>query len=466
MRERSTKYTTGAARSAVLEAGYGGARLRPLLFALAALALALAMALLVRPGVAVAAPSPFVDDTTANFQAGTTDANTQVDPDFGNGAVTLNETQPTVQLNENFDGTSLPTGWSETQWNAGSGSATVEGGELTLDGVQVQSPNAYGPERSLEFAATFREGTFQNIGFATSFAGEANDTWAAFGEGGTAGQLLARVKLPNAPTVDVNVGAPGQYIGTEHVYRIEWTSTEVRYLVDGNLVHTQPATITDEMRVSASDFPVGGNNPSVDYFRVSTLPAYPASGVFTSRVFEANGRSNWETLTAETEEPTGTDITFETRSGNTEAALQTATWRPVADDGTIASPNGKYIQYRATLTTTAASATPVLERVEITFDDVQGPTITSYKPTGRIADRTPRVTALVRDETTNLAKTDIRLYVDGREKTGFTYNAATDRLTYDSGRLAYGPHTVRIEATDEAGNTTERTWGFRIAKRR
>ena len=97
--------------------------------------------------------------------------------------------------------------------------------------------------------------------------------------------------------------------------------------------------------------------------------------------------------------------------------------------------------------------------------DITDPTITQNKPTGKIRDRTPTISAVVRDERTNLAKEDIRLYVDGREKTGFTYNAATDRLTYDSGRLSYGAHTVEVRATDGT-NDASKSWNFRIAKRR
>jgi hypothetical protein len=97
--------------------------------------------------------------------------------------------------------------------------------------------------------------------------------------------------------------------------------------------------------------------------------------------------------------------------------------------------------------------------------DITDPTITQNKPTGKIRDRTPTISAVVRDERTNLAKEDIRLYVDGREKTGFTYNAATDRLTYDSGRLSYGAHTVEVRATDGT-NDASKSWNFRVAKRR
>ena len=143
MRERSTMYATGAGRSALLEADRGGAWLRPLFVVLAAVTLALAATMLVRPGVALAAPSPLVDDTTADFGAGTNNG-TQVTGDIGNGAVTLAPDKP--GLGEQFDGTELPAAWTVTSvWNAG-GTATVANGELTPDAVQVQSDAAFGSD--------------------------------------------------------------------------------------------------------------------------------------------------------------------------------------------------------------------------------------------------------------------------------------------------------------------------------
>jgi hypothetical protein len=415
---------------------------------------------MVRPGVAFAAPSPLTDDTTENFEAGT-DNGTQVTSDIGNGAVTLAPEQP--GLEEQFNGTELPAGWTVTNtWNAG-GTATVANGELTPDAVQVQSDAAFGPGRTLEFAATFREGTFQNAGFATNFNGDPPDSWAAFGESGTAGQLLARVKLPGSTTfLDTPIGTVNQYTGTENVYRIEWADDVIRFYINGDLVHTQTATITQPMRVAISKFPVGGNNLSVDSVRVFS---YPASGQFTSRVFRANGISDWQQLTS-TVEPSGAEVTFETRSSNTAAGLQTALWEPVAPDGTIASPDGRYLQYRATLTTSDPTTTPALERVEITFLDAQPPRIVNNRPTGEIRDRTPTIRATVTDETTDLRKADIRLFVDGRPKTTFSYNRDTNELVYNSPKLSFGRHTVEVRATDEAGNEAERSWGFRIAERR
>jgi Domain of unknown function (DUF4082) len=98
-------------------------------------------------------------------------------------------------------------------------------------------------------------------------------------------------------------------------------------------------------------------------------------------------------------------------------------------------------------------------------EDVTDPTVTRNRPTGRITDRTPRISAVVRDETTDLAKEDIRLYLDGRPKGGFSYDRATNRLTFNtSTTLSYGVHTVRVEATDEAGNESEKAWSFRVVR--
>lgn len=63
----------------------------------------------------------------------------------------------------------------------------------------------------------------------------------------------------------------------------------------------------------------------------------------------------------------------------------------------------------------------------------------------------------------NLLKSNIRLHVDGRQKTKFSYSSATYRLIYRSGKFAYGRHTVRIVALDAFRNTGDKTWGFKIS---
>lgn len=98
--------------------------------------------------------------------------------------------------------------------------------------------------------------------------------------------------------------------------------------------------------------------------------------------------------------------------------------------------------------------------------DLTKPTITSLRPaaSSAIRDRTPTISATVRDNSTNLAKADIKLYVDGRRKTTFSYNRSTDRLSYTSGRLAPRRHTVKIEATDRASNVGTKSWRFKVVR--
>ena len=58
----------------------------------------------------------------------------------------------------------------------------------------------------------------------------------------------------------------------------------------------------------------------------------------------------------------------------------------------------------------------------------------------------------MRDQGTTLSKRDIKLYLDGSEKTGFRYDQASGQLSYYVGRpLSPGTHEVRIEA--ESGSS-------------
>ena len=120
------------------------------------------------------------------------------------------------------------------------------------------------------------------------------------------------------------------------------------------------------MRPLASDLNAGGTNPSVDWLRMSP---YPSSGTFESRVFDT-GKSgtDWNSLTSITQKPAGTEVTFETRSGNSATPDGSwSGWEAVGSGGAIASPSGRYIQYRANLSSTDASVSPTIEQVTIIY---------------------------------------------------------------------------------------------------
>ena len=96
--------------------------------------------------------------------------------------------------------------------------------------------------------------------------------------------------------------------------------------------------------------------------------------------------------------------------------------------------------------------------------DSDGPTISRLKPSGKVRDRTPRISATVRDAGSELAKSDIKLYVDGKAR-AFSYDAATDRLSGVSRRLSYGGHAVKVVATDDSGNRASEAWRFKVVRR-
>ena len=108
-----------------------------------------------------------------------------------------------------------------------------------------------------------------------------------------------------------------------------------------------------------------------------------------------------------------------------------------------------------------------------TADPNPGPTNTALKidpiepaPRSKIHNRSPLIAAKVSDaETRNLAQSNIKLFVDGKPITNFSYDAATDRLSYRSDKLAYGGHKVKVKATDADGLEGKKTWRFKVVKR-
>lgn len=75
--------------------------------------------------------------------------------------------------------------------------------------------------------------------------------------------------------------------------------------------------------------------------------------------------------------------------------------------------------------------------------------------------RKPLIGATVVDDQ-SLAKSNIRLFVDGRRVTNFTF--ASNRVSYRTPRLAFGRHSVRVVATDSQGLVETTNWNFRVIR--
>src|SRR5215217_4625908 len=308
-------------------------------------------------------PPGFTDTTVADFSAGSVGTNSYVSQ-TADGEVILN---PTVGAE--FSGAGLPAGWTSTPWSAG-GTSTVSNGSLSVDGARAGTDALYGPGRSLEFAATFGASGFQHVGLGVDYNGV---PWAMFSTGG--GSLPVGLYARTNGPAQTDTPITGVDPSTPHLYRIEWKPDSVVYYVDGTQVASHSIAITSQMRPLASDFNVGGPSVSVDWLRMSP---YAASGTFESRVFDSGkSASDWLKLDSTPQKPTGTNAGFETRSGNTATPDSTwSAWEAIGADGTIASPSGRYVQYRANLSTTDASATPSVQQVTIGYG-AGGPDITA-----------------------------------------------------------------------------------------
>ena len=195
------------------------------------------------------------------------------------------------------------------------------------------------------------------------------------------------------------------------------------------------------MRPQISDFNTG-SPVTVDSMKLTTSPpTYRSSGTYTSPVFDGgSGFITGITLTPSATTPAGTTITYETRTGTTATPDSSwSDWQPVGADGTVASPSQRYLQYRAVLTTTDASATPMLSSVTVNFAvDTQAP---KTSVTGVSVNGTTAVATFTSDD----AQATYQCSLDGGP-----FASCTSPATFSG--LSAGTHTFAVRGTDAHGN--------------
>jgi hypothetical protein len=400
--------------------------LRPAIAATTAL---IAVAAVGATWTAGASASVFADDTAVHFAAGTLgDATAVVDI----GSVRL---KPAI---DDFDGTSLPAGLVATPWEPPSGTASVGGGVLAVDGARVQRAATYAPGEALEFTASFAGVAAEHIGFGVTLE---DGPWALISTGGGGGLGASTRAAPGAtPTFDpISVPDP---VG-KNTYRIEWSATDVRYYVYmggvAQLVASRPVAISSQMRPIVSDYTADGRSVTVNQL---ALMLFATSGTYESSVKDAGDRrAVWGTLNSVVDTPAGTAVVLQTRSGNT--AIPDASWsayQPLGAGGRVTSPSARYIQYRALLSTADDRVTPSLDRVDLIYDvDRSGPNI---QP-GRV--RVRGATAKVSFTTPALDVARFECALDGR-----AFAACTSPKVF--GHLAARTHRVSLRAIDRVGN--------------
>src|SRR5207302_10916735 len=153
------------------------------------------------------------------------------------------------------------------------------------------------------------------------------------------------------------------WLGTSHVFRIDWNASSVTYFIDGTQVASHNLTIGGLMAMAASDYNVGGGAVTVDWVQ---LGPYASSGTFTSRIFDGGAALTWTTLSYTANTPAGTSVALAVRMGPTATPDSTWTdWVPLSGSGATIGASARYIQYEAILASNSSSVTPDLDSVTI-----------------------------------------------------------------------------------------------------
>ncbi|CAA9406185.1 MAG: Serine protease, subtilase family [uncultured Rubrobacteraceae bacterium] len=140
---------------------------------------------------------------------------------------------------------------------------------------------------------------------------------------------------------------------------------------------------------------------------------------------------------------------------------------PGLDDGQIKAQILQYVDEKASLEGKVATGGRLNAVKSVTENvDIAPPSVTSPKPAPRsnVRDRTPKISAVVTDNRTDLGQPNIDLYLDGKKRAAAEYDAGADRLTFIAPKLSYGGHKVKVVATDEAGNTRTKSWSFKVVR--
>jgi sugar lactone lactonase YvrE len=97
-------------------------------------------------------------------------------------------------------------------------------------------------------------------------------------------------------------------------------------------------------------------------------PDMNKEGWLAAKPFDAKTLSQWGKLSYEGETPTGTNIEFQTRSGNSEDPDENwSQFQPIAGNTDIQSPTARFLQWKVTLNSNTSTTTPILSSIAVSY---------------------------------------------------------------------------------------------------
>jgi hypothetical protein len=147
-------------------------------------------------------------------------------------------------------------------------------------------------------------------------------------------------------------------------------------------------------------------SPTIDSV---TLSDFQSTGQYTSQVFDAGSVSDWTELTSSSTLPNDTSISFFTRTGD--APVPDGSWSSwEAVNSPIASPDARYLQFRADFATAEPASSPQLDSVTVNYvassspvpDDSQSTIVASPDHITANGVSTSTITVTLRDALSTL----------------------------------------------------------------
>lgn len=260
--------------------------------------------------------------------------------------------------------------------NCGNGAATIDGNASTFYGNQLGPTNTGNGTNN--WTHTYLYST--HTGAATNYSSFYWKIYAYPGitSGSSGSEAASHVYLQVQQNgiwntvISYSQGGNGTIDKDETIISSQSNVTGVRVLIDNQYwINNDPTSGSDATLIGKIFELKAFATPTCEYINSSgnvppsaiTQVEYPLSGTFESNVIELNAleldKISWNQVT-----PPGTQITFQTRVGNT--ATPDGTWSawsdPMTDPNGSQTPssNSKYIQYKITMTTLDSSVTPFI----------------------------------------------------------------------------------------------------------
>ena len=317
---------------------------------------------------------------------------------YGNDAASsASDGTATFIFFDDFDDASLDLAdWTFTEVGGAAGSCTESGTVIRLTGTDTGDLW----NTSDKFLFLSISGNYDNVIVEsyTSAWGGAHDTWSKMGgvqlrqslDAGSKNRIMSPVYSAELGTNSYRLSTGGiteeQYpsgsIPTYNKLSRSGGTSRAWYSTDGiswtelgsQISFTGGLTDPVYLGLHLAGLSTVEHWVEVDWFRVRKYaqPIYVSSGTIASQVLDTGvAGARWDALFWDETRPSNTDITFEVRANDTLFAKGDATpsWTPVGGTSPVTSglPSGRYMQWRATLTTSDTSKTPTLHEVTIDY---------------------------------------------------------------------------------------------------